>query len=126
MIKAENCTYADQYIELYEGGIAIDLDNKAVFIKIDDENHMFDGWVGDINITLDHKPQDLNVRSGNTFFSSVMRSTTLIITQGDVIYKKNLDDVAIAPLVQGVELAGYKWKVEKDLSAESFVITAKN
>uniref|UniRef100_UPI003F583A3F hypothetical protein n=1 Tax=Vibrio cholerae TaxID=666 RepID=UPI003F583A3F len=97
-----------------------------MFIKLDNENHMFDGWVSDINITLNHKPQDLNVRSGNTFFSSVIRSTTLIVSQGDTEYKKNLDDVAIAPFLKGVELSGYSWNVKKDLSSRSFVISAKN
>lgn len=124
MLKAENCTYDDQYIELYQGGIAIDLDNKAIFVTFDNDHQMFDGLTSDIEVTLSHKPQNMNVRHNNCILSSVIKSTTLIVKQGDVTYQKNIDDVAIAPFLKGVELAGYEWCVEKDLSARSFVIAA--
>ncbi|CAH1590126.1 conserved hypothetical protein [Vibrio jasicida] len=123
MITAKNCTYEEQCITLYDGGITIDLENKAVFVNLNNEHQMFDGWTDDIAVALSHKPQDFHVCNGNTILSSGIKSTTLIVTQGKAEYKKNLDDVAIAPFLKGVELSGYEWLVESDLSRRSFVIS---
>lgn len=97
--------------------------NRNMFVNLNNEHQMFDGWTDDIAVALSHKPQDFHVCNGNTILSSGIKSTTLIVTQGKAEYKKNLDDVAIAPFLKGVELSGYEWRVESDLSCRSFVIS---
>ncbi|MBV7300235.1 hypothetical protein [Enterovibrio paralichthyis] len=125
MLKSTNCSYADSYIEMYNGGIAIDLENKAVFVDYQGENHMFDAFQnGSIEVAILRKPQGMNVNDGKTFVVGALQSSTLEIRQGNNVYRKNLDDVALEPFLKGVELAGFEWSVEPDLSQRSIVISA--
>ncbi len=126
MESLKNCTYAEKCIELYSGAISIDFDNKAVFINFDNEHRMFDGWTNDIKVTLSHKPHTVEASNEEAKVLASLKSTMLIINQGDETYTKNISDVAIEPFLNGVTDAGYKWDVEKDLSARSFVITAND